>query len=565
MLAIKKGGSITMASHLIMAFLFAVSVFPAALNAQQPLIEELDKYLQACHEVYDFHGAVLIGKDGRVFYKKGIGMANIELGVPNTPEMKFQIGSITKQFTATAIMQLAEKGLLSVDDPITKYITDYPSETGNKITIHNLLTHTSGVTSYTSMPDVMERRAVEISIEDLIALFKDLPLEFEPGTQFNYSNSGYVLLGAIIENVSGMPYEDHIQKNIFDPLGMKNSGYCHRDMILENRACGYTENEEGELLNAGYVHMSMPYSAGALYSTVEDMFLWDQALYTEKILTKASLEKMFTPFLDNYAYGWGVTEVKGHKLISHGGGIDGFATEFQRWVEDSGCVVVFSNNDAAQPGQIAIGLASIMVGEPYEMPVKKTPIVIDEIKLKEYAGVFRINDTEYRIISFEKGQLYSQRTGGGRIAIYPEAEDNFFYDHDHHVTLKFNRDQSGEIVSHTIYQNFDYSDAQKVGESEANEVLEAMRPAEIDPALLEKYAGAYELNPNFIMNVLSKDDKLFIQAGNYPELEIIARSETEFNNPDHGVNITFNVDNNGKVISLVFQQGNTTMTGKKIE
>ncbi len=564
MFAIKKGGSITMSSLLIMAFLFAVWVFSSALNAQ-PSIEELDKYLQACHEVYNFHGAVLIGRDGQVFYKKGIGMADIELGVPNTTEMKFQIGSITKQFTATAIMQLAERGLLSVDDPITKHLTEYPSETGDKITIHHLLTHTSGVTSYTSMPDVMERRAVEMTLEKLLALFKDLPLEFEPGTKFNYSNSGYIILGAIIEEVSGMPYEDYMRENIFEPLGMENTGYCHRDIILKNRACGYTENEEDELINAGYVHMSVPFSAGALYSTVEDMFIWDQALYTEKILSRESLEKMFTPFLNDYGYGWGISEVLGHKLIAHGGGIDGFATQIQRWVEDSGCVVVFSNNEVAGPAQIAMGLAAIMIGEPYEIPVEKTPIVMADDKLREYVGVFKVNDTEYRIISFEADQLYSQRSGRARIAIYPEAEDNFFYDHDHHVTLKFNRDQSGEIVSHTIYQNFDYSDAQKVGENEANEVLEAMRPAEVDPALLEKYAGAYELNPNFIMSVLNKDDKLFIQAGNYPELEILPRSETEFNNPEHSVNITFNVDSDGKVTSLVFQQGNTTMTGKRIK
>jgi CubicO group peptidase (beta-lactamase class C family) len=184
---------------------------------------ELDEYLTASHEVWKFHGAALVAKDGKVLFKKGYGMASLELGVPSAPQMKYLIGSITKQFTAVAILQLEEKGRLSLEDPITKFLPDYPKETGDRVTIHHLLRHTSGVPSYTDNPEAMGLRTTPTTLEALIALFEDLPLDFEPGEKYEYSNSGYVLLGAVIEAVSGMTYEEYIKANIFDVVGMTNS------------------------------------------------------------------------------------------------------------------------------------------------------------------------------------------------------------------------------------------------------------------------------------------------------------------------------------------------------
>jgi len=251
---------------------------------------KLDEYLQAAHEVWSFHGAALVAKDGKVLLKKGYGMASIELGVPSSPKNKYLIGSITKQFTALAIMQLVEKGLVDLEAPITKYLPDYPKETGDKVTIHHLLRHSSGVPSYTDDAELMGRRTMPGSLEEILAVFKDEPLDFEPGSQYQYSNSGYALLGMVIEAASGKSYEDYIKENIFDVIGMANSGYAHHDLIIPDRAVGYTEGDNDELINAYVVHASWPFSAGALYSTVEDMLLWDQALYTEKLLSKASLD-----------------------------------------------------------------------------------------------------------------------------------------------------------------------------------------------------------------------------------------------------------------------------------
>jgi CubicO group peptidase (beta-lactamase class C family) len=549
---------------LVVLLLFTFTNLLSAANSQS-LPEKFDEYLSACNTVKNFHGAVLVGRNGEILFTKGYGMANIELDVPNSPEMKFQIGSITKQFTATAIMQIAEKGLLSVDDPVSRYLPDYPAEIGGKVTIHHLLTHTSGIMNHTVLEDMIKMRSVAMNLDELIATFKDFPLEFEPGSKYSYSNSGYVLLGAIIENVTGVPYEEYIKNNILDPLGMKNSGYCHRDIILKNRACGYTENDQGAILNAGFVHMSLPYSAGALYSTVGDMFIWDRALYTEKVLSKASLEKMFTPFLDDYAYGWFVKEVKGRKLISHGGGIDGFTSVIQRWVDDDECIVVFSNNDAISTGKIAMDLKAILSGDPYDIPVIKTPIEMDVNIFADYAGVYKIGNNDYRAITIEDDKLYSQRTNRPLSRIYPEAEDKFYFGHDHTVTLVFVRDQNGKVRSHIVHQLAEDNEAIKMEGAEAEEAMATFKIIILDSTLLKKYIGMYDVNSQFKINVTYKEGKLFAQAFEYPDLEMQARSETEFVNRQLGIELSFEVAEDGTVAGLVLKYGNMEMRGTKIE
>ena len=456
---------------LVLIFL-VFSLFTSLAMVQAAKLEkQLDDYLTAAHDVWKFQGAALVAKNGKVIFKNAYGMANIELGVPNTPEMKHQIGSITKQFTATAILQLEEKGLLSLDDPITKHLPNYPKETGDRVTIHNLLSHTSGIPNYTSMPGVMDNKALEVSVEDLIGIFKDEPLEFEPGEKYKYSNSNYIVLGAIIEKVSGKSYEDYLQENIFGPLGMRNSGYDHRDRIMMNRAAGYSQNQEGELINAEFVHMSSPYAAGALYSTVGDMLIWDHALYGEKILKKSSLEKMFTPVKGNYGYGWVIDEAYGHKRIWHNGGIYGFYTSFSRWVDDKVCVVVFSNNDSAPADVIASGLGAVTLDEPYDMPVIKEPIEVDPAIFADYEGVYQIEEGTYRFITPEDSILYSQHSAGSRFRIFPEAQDKFYFEHDHMTTLKFVRDESGKVIRHIIHKPGKDTPAEKLGPEEAQKVL----------------------------------------------------------------------------------------------
>jgi len=348
---------------------FSILLFSSAIcGAGQDLEKKVDEYIGAWTKMERFSGSVLIAKNGKVLLGKGYGMANLEHDISNTTQTKFRTGSVGKQFTAACIMQLQEQGKLSVDDTLDKYIPDYPN--GDKITIHHLLTHTSGIVNVTGLPEFRQRLVFPTTLEENILLFKDKPLEFAPGERYKYSNSGYLLLGYIIEKVTGQTYEEYLKDNIFGPLGMENSGYGHPSTILKHRASGYNITPEG-IINGPYNDMSAPHAGGALYSTVEDMLLWDQGLYSEKILQKSSLDKMFTPFKGNYGYGWRIDEIFGRKRIHHGGSIvGGFQANIARYVEDKTLIVFFSNRQPVNTRKIAEDLAAIVFGEAYDLPTE---------------------------------------------------------------------------------------------------------------------------------------------------------------------------------------------------
>lgn len=356
-ISMKSLGSVCLSILIVLLFVYLTSC------SGQTLQEKVDEYINAYVKMGKFSGSILIAQDRKVLVKKGYGMADYEHDVPNTPQTKFRIGSMGKQFTAAVIMQLQEKGLLDVDDPLTKYVPDYPNS--EKITLHHLLTHTSGIPNLTNFPEHRKTIMIPSPVEKTILRFKDKPLEFAPGEKFKYCNSGFLLLGIIIEKVSGKTYEEFIEENIFLPLGMVNSGYDHHSSILKHRASGYNISK-GERVNAPYLDMSIPHAAGALYSTVEDLYLWDRALYKEKILKRASLDKMFTPFKGNYGYGWRIDTIFGHKRIHHGGSIFGFQTHIARYVDDNTFIVFLCNQRPTNTRKISQDLAAITFGEKYK-------------------------------------------------------------------------------------------------------------------------------------------------------------------------------------------------------
>jgi CubicO group peptidase (beta-lactamase class C family) len=335
-------------------------------SRSQDLGKSLDDYLQAAASQQRFSGTVLIARDGSLLLDKGYGKANLELDVANTPKIKFRLGSITKQFTATAILLLQEKGQLTVDDAVCKYISSCPAAWSD-IKIHHLLTHTSGIYNFTKSPDYTKSMMLRATPESIVARVKDLPLDFKPGEKFSYSNSGYILLGMVIEKVSGKTYAQYLGENIFKPLKMADTGYDSTSRIIPDRAEGYSKSE-GKLANAEYLDMSIPFAAGALYSTVGDLYIWAEALNSDRILSKKSKEQMFTPFKQNYAYGWGVDSLFNHKRTAHGGGINGFATFIERFPDDHLTVIVLSNFDFADTGRIARDLAAMALGEKVEPP-----------------------------------------------------------------------------------------------------------------------------------------------------------------------------------------------------
>jgi CubicO group peptidase (beta-lactamase class C family) len=340
---------------LIWLCLCFVQFIPAQNSAAAPTTEQItakiDEYMNAAARVDGFSGSILVARDGKPIVNKGYGMANIELNVRNTPDTVFRLGSITKQFTAMAIMMLADRGKLNVNDPACKYLTDCPAA-WQPITVKNLLTHTAGVPNYTSFPDFAKTATLPVTSAEMIARFRDKQLDFTVGEKYAYSNSGYFLLGAIIERVSGKSYADFLQENIFAPLNMKQSGYDVSARIIKNRAAGYAK-QGGEFVNASYMDMTIPGAAGAIYSTTGDLLVWDQALYSEKLVSRKTLDETFTPFKDGYGYGWSIGKQFDRQVIGHGGNIFGFASHITRFPADKITVIVLSNMQGAPSGKIA--------------------------------------------------------------------------------------------------------------------------------------------------------------------------------------------------------------------
>ncbi|HEX6162527.1 MAG TPA: serine hydrolase domain-containing protein, partial [Vicinamibacterales bacterium] len=302
----------------------AVVLLFVAVSARAQDVARMEQVIQTHVASGTFMGTVLAARDGAIVLDKAYGMANLELDVPNTPDTKFRLGSITKQFTAAAILLLEERGKLKLDDPVKTYLPDAPMA-WDRVRVFNLLTHTAGIPNFTALADYATIKLSARSAESAYAAVKDRALEFGPGEKYSYSNSGYVVLGAIIEKVSGQSYEKFLADNIFTPLGMNDSGYDSNLEIIKRRASGYIRTPNG-YRNAGYIHMSVPHAAGALYSTTRDLLKWQQALFAGRVISKASLDRMTTPFKDDYALGVVSQTQKGRRLIVHGGGIDGFNT-----------------------------------------------------------------------------------------------------------------------------------------------------------------------------------------------------------------------------------------------
>ncbi|CAM4302555.1 serine hydrolase domain-containing protein [Gillisia hiemivivida] len=386
----------------LFVFYFIGLISSNQVNAQSKAAQ-IEDLMSLYTEYGQFNGSLLVAEDGEVIYKNGFGKANMEWDIPNTPTTKHRLGSITKQFTAMLILQLVEKGNLKLDVPITTYLPNYPKATGDKITLHHLLTHSSGIPNYTSFPKFFEETSRNpYTPNDFISLFKDMELEFVPGEKFAYSNSGYFLLGVIIEKVTGKSYEENLQEKIFQPLNMKDTGFDNHDVILKNRASGY-EKRGNSYSNAPYLDMSIPYAAGSLYSTVEDLYLWDRALAENKLLSKENKDLLFAPHIKSgsgtYGYGWGTNKMANGSrdslvVIGHGGGINGFNTLINRIPANQELVVLLNNTGRTNLGEMSRNIINILNDLPYDLPQKTLAnFLMDEINK---------NGLENGLKSFEK-------------------------------------------------------------------------------------------------------------------------------------------------------------------
>ena len=420
---------------------------------------KVEEYVNAAAAVHGFSGSVLVAQNGAPVVSKGYGMANIELAVPNTPQTVFRLGSVTKQFTAMAIMILQERGKLRVSDPACQYLTECPAS-WKPLTIRHLLTHTSGVPNYTNFPDFGKTAVLPATSAEMVGRLADKPLEFAPGEKFAYSNSGYYLLGLIVERASGKPYADFLQEAIFAPLAMTHTGYDNPARLIPNRAAGYAR-QAGATVNAAYMDMTLPFAAGALYSTTEDLLRWDQALYTDKLVSQKSLDEMFTPEKGGYGYGWSIGQRFGRRSIGHGGGIYGFATHIDRYPADRVTVIVLSNVEGASASRMAGDLAAIVFGAPYEIPRERKAITLDPKVLAPYVGQYKIASPPIDIaVSLENGQLLALVAGRLKLALVAESETTFF-SRDVSAQIIFVRD-AGQVTGLTLRMDGGELPAQRV-------------------------------------------------------------------------------------------------------
>ncbi|HYG51710.1 MAG TPA: serine hydrolase domain-containing protein, partial [Flavobacteriales bacterium] len=419
---------------------------PAQQNDKK-LTAEFDKILAEYIQPNEPGATAIVTKKGKIIYHQAMGMANLEHAIPMKTETVFRIGSITKQFTAVAILQLMEQGKLNLQDEITKFIPDYPAQ-GRTITVEHLLTHTNGIQSFTSMKDYVQRMALDLTPAEMIDHFKREAMHFDPGTQFEYNNSGYFLLGYIIEKVSGKTYREYIEENFFKPLGMTNSLYGSNVRLVPNRAGTYSKTVAG-FENASYISMTQPFGAGSIMSTVEDLSKWNAALHAGKLIKKETLQKAHTSYklLDGsktgYGYGWNFGYVQGSATIEHGGGINGTLTMALYLPKEDVFVAVFSNCDCGEPGAIATKLAGLAIGKPYNLKE------ISLENLEQYTGVYENAKGEQRVITVTENKLYSQRGKAPKYPVKPYEKDKFFFDGDV-TTLEFIRNTRGEIEKVTL-------------------------------------------------------------------------------------------------------------------
>lgn len=320
----------------------------------------MDAIVRADADKGSFMGVVLVARDGEIVLDKGYGSANLEWKIANDGNTKFRLGSVTKQFTGAAILLLQERGKVKLDAPIKTYLPDAPA-TWDKVTVRNLLTHSSGIPNFTSFDDYPKLKTLEATTASLTARFRDKPLDFQPGEKFAYSNSGYILLTAIIEKASGQSYAAFLTDNIFKPLGMADTGYDNHATILPRRAAGYSPSAKG-VINTDYLDMTIPQGAGALYSTSHDLLKWQRGLFGGKLLKPDSLKAFLTPFKDNYALGVNVATANGSTTVSHGGGIEGFNTWLGYDPDRKLTVVVLGNLNGDAPGRLGKAILALARG-----------------------------------------------------------------------------------------------------------------------------------------------------------------------------------------------------------
>ena len=474
--------------------------------------------------------AVLVARGDDVLYRGACGRASLELDVPLSADHVFRIGSVTKQFSAAAVLKLAEEGKLSLDDPLTRFVPGYPG--GDAITVRMLLDHTSGIRSYTSIEAIMAGGGImqDLSTAALIDSFKGEAADFAPGQGWAYNNSGYVLVGAVIEAATGKSWHAYLEEAFFGPLGMEHTGYgSEAEAVIPGHVNGYTLNGE-RWARARYLSMTQPHAAGALVSTVDDLLKWNRALHEGRILSQSSHAAMTTPAgkAAENAYGFGISTgtLRGQPKLEHGGGIFGFSAYLLYLPGDEVSVAVLYNADAGRPdmlgtGRVAQLLAAQAIGRPY--PQKKA-IEVDEATLRGYEGVYRIDENSARTLRVAGGRLTSQRSGGQAYPLVPVDEDTFLFE-EGFSRMVFERGDDGAVVAMRFFPE-DEGEGERIARSD-EPLPTARTEVDLPRAALERIAGEYVFQ-GAVLKVFLDGDTPRAQLSGQPAFEIFAESASAF-------------------------------------
>lgn len=505
--------------------------------------------------------AILVSKDRKVVYQKGFGYADIKGKKVVTPNTKFRIGSVTKQFTAAAILKLQEQGLLSVNDKLSRYIPDFPR--GEEVTIHHLLNHTSGIHSYTSKPEFINMVTKGITEDSLIASFKNDPYDFNPGENFLYNNSGYFLLGYIIGKVSGKPYGQYLKETFFDPLQMKNTGVHYAGIKLEEEAHGYGSNN-GKYDDAINWDMSWAGAAGALYSTLQDLDTWNTALHSGKVLSAASMKAALTPVTlkngdkpaMNYGYGLITGKYRGLDHIQHSGGLHGFVSQLVYYPKQKLSIVMFSNSMNPEvsfdPNKVA---EAFLWNEMEKQQSNKQVVSVPADVLKRYTGRYDFMSAAVMEITMEENKLFAKLSGQPKFEIFPSSQTEFFWKVVE-ARIKFVPDENGVVNLAEFSQNGQTFNVKKLKEDSI---------VTIDPVLLEPYTGKYKFSESMVFNITKENDKLFVHPTGQNKVEMFPVSDTEFVVREVNARIIFHKDESGKVNKITLRMGGTNRELTRVE
>jgi D-alanyl-D-alanine carboxypeptidase len=523
-----------------------------------------DAIVQAAYPADGPGAAVIVTRGGRTVYAAGRGLADLETRRPITPDTVFRFGSITKQFTAAVILQLVAEGRLSLDDPITRFFPDYP-QPGGGATVRQLLNHTSGIQSYTGIPGWMVEANTNRphSTAEMVALFRDLPSPTPPGQAWAYNNSGYVMLGAIVEQVTGKPWHQAVAERIAGPLRLGTLRYGVTGESAPAMAHGYTGGESGPQ-PALRIHMSVPHGAGALIGTVDDLAAWARALHHGRVVSPALYQEMIRPTAlpdgstSPYGYGLGLAELRGRPTVGHGGGIFGFNTDSLYIPSEDLFVAVLANSDdpATPPGMVARRLAALALGDPFPEFRRAT---VEARTLEPLFGVYRVGEAGASRRFFARdGKLYTMREGGPDMEVFPAGEDRFFYGPESLTWFRIVRRPDGAHLMEMHQQG-------------ANEAEQAVRtgpvPAEapqiaVAPAVLQTYVGTYASRGPQVTIAIGADGRLTVQLTGQQALPMRPLSATEFIVERVNARIVFHAEN-GQVNRLVIHQGGGELEARR--